>query len=90
MRETIDGTSYKVHITYICDRKKCENCSAPDRCRHTHDISHAVNYNTQPPIKTLHKKFKGNKFIMNEPVIFYEEIEDGEDKEESQDKRNDS
>lgn len=29
-------------IYFLCDRKKCENCS--QECRHTTDISHAVNF----------------------------------------------
>ena len=29
-------------IAYICDRKKCKNCS--DICNHTTDINHAVNF----------------------------------------------
>ena len=29
-------------ILYICDRKKCENCS-PD-CKHTKDIKHAKHF----------------------------------------------
>lgn len=29
-------------ILYICDRKKCENCS-PD-CKHTTDIKHAKHF----------------------------------------------
>lgn len=31
------------YIAYLCDRKQCENCSYPT-CRHTTDISHAVNF----------------------------------------------
>ena len=30
-------------ILYICDRKKCDNCSFPE-CQLTSDISHAVNF----------------------------------------------
>lgn len=29
-------------ILYICDRRKCNNCSM--ECRHTTDIEHAVNF----------------------------------------------
>lgn len=33
---------------YLCDRKQCGNrCSYPD-CRHTTDISHAINGDTFP------------------------------------------
>ena len=28
---------------YLCDRKACENCAYP-LCKHTTDISHAVNF----------------------------------------------
>ncbi len=30
-------------ITYLCDRKACTNCMAPE-CMHTMDIRHAVNF----------------------------------------------
>lgn len=30
-------------ILYLCDLKKCDNCSFPT-CRHTADITHAVNF----------------------------------------------
>ena len=30
-------------VIYICDRKKCENCSFPT-CGHTTDITHAVHF----------------------------------------------
>ena len=30
-------------VLYLCDRKKCENCSYPD-CTRTTDISHAKNF----------------------------------------------
>lgn len=29
-------------VAYLCDREACERCSA--ECRHTEDISHAVNF----------------------------------------------
>jgi predicted house-cleaning noncanonical NTP pyrophosphatase (MazG superfamily) len=32
-------------ILYICDRKKCKDCCYPI-CKHTTDISHAVNFKT--------------------------------------------
>lgn len=32
-----------VVITYICDRKACTHCTAPE-CTHTVDIRHAVNF----------------------------------------------
>jgi hypothetical protein len=31
-------------ILYVCDQTKCENCSAPDLCRYTTDITHAKNF----------------------------------------------
>lgn len=32
---------------YICDQKKCEDCSAAQGlCRHTSDITHAANFVT--------------------------------------------
>lgn len=32
-------------ILYICDRLKCENCSAVEgMCQYTSDISHAANF----------------------------------------------
>lgn len=30
-------------IIYLCDRKKCNNCSYP-MCKHTSDINHAKNF----------------------------------------------
>lgn len=30
-------------ILYLCDRKKCEDCSAED-CMYTSDIAHALNF----------------------------------------------
>lgn len=30
-------------ILYICDRKKCEDCSYPICC-HTEDVAHAKNF----------------------------------------------
>ena len=33
----------EIDIFYICDRKACANCH--EECRHTGDISHAVNRN---------------------------------------------
>lgn len=30
-------------VLYLCDRKACENCVYP-LCKHTTDISHAVNF----------------------------------------------
>lgn len=32
-----------VMITYLCDRKACTHCTAPE-CMHTVDIRHAVNF----------------------------------------------
>lgn len=32
-----------VVITYLCDRKACTHCTAPE-CMHTVDIRHAVNF----------------------------------------------
>lgn len=29
-------------VFFLCDRKQCENCSP--ECRHTTDVSHAVNF----------------------------------------------
>lgn len=33
---------HEIDVTYICDRKKCPECSK--LCNHTTDISHAVNF----------------------------------------------
>lgn len=30
-------------VMYLCDRKRCENCTYP-RCKYTTDISHAANF----------------------------------------------
>lgn len=32
----------KTEVFYLCDRRKCENCSSD--CTHTSDIRHAVNF----------------------------------------------
>ena len=34
-----------VDVLYLCDRKKCPNCSYP-QCKHTFDIKHAKNFDT--------------------------------------------
>lgn len=35
----------KQYIAYKCDKKKCDHCSSNEwSCRHTTDISHAVNF----------------------------------------------
>ena len=31
-------------VLYLCDEKRCENCTAPGLCRYTTDISHAKNF----------------------------------------------
>lgn len=31
-------------ILYLCDEKRCENCTSPDLCRYTTDITHAKNF----------------------------------------------
>lgn len=38
------GESKIPDILYICDRKQCENCTAPELCRYTTDIAHAKNF----------------------------------------------
>ena len=72
-KEKIDGVEYSCHVHYICDKKKCSNCS--DVCMRTEDIKHAVNYNSQPPLKVLHKKFERNPYILDKPTMFYQEKE---------------
>lgn len=32
-----------MNVIYICDRKQCERCSYPT-CKHTQDVTHAVNF----------------------------------------------
>lgn len=49
------------NVTYICDGKKCPECST--QCRHTTDISHA-------------KNFKPVMSIDGETILGYEEVED--------------
>lgn len=39
---------------YLCDRKKCENCSYPE-CKHTTDIHHAVFPSVDKKIKHIQK-----------------------------------
>lgn len=41
-------------ILYVCDRLKCKNCCYPD-CKHTSDITHAVNFEA-------YKDSKNNKY----------------------------
>lgn len=36
-------TPAKPRVAYLCDRRQCPNCSYPE-CKHTTDISHAVNF----------------------------------------------
>ena len=33
----------EIKIAYLCDEKKCDNCSYPD-CKYTFDIKHAKNF----------------------------------------------
>ena len=33
----------KAEVFYLCDRKACKVCK-PGQCRHTTDVSHAVNF----------------------------------------------
>lgn len=49
---------------YLCDRKKCEDCSYPD-CKHTTDITHAKNPHA-------------NNFIELEKGMFIERVSKNE------------
>ena len=42
-------------VAYLCDQKYCESCENPD-CKHTLDITHAVNF----------EKIEGNKYMEKE------------------------
>ena len=42
-------------VAYLCDQKYCELCENPD-CKHTLDITHAVNF----------EKFENNKYMEKE------------------------
>lgn len=56
-------------LLYLCDRKKCENCSYPE-CKHTTDTNHAVNYNQ--PGKQIYFKCE----TTSDDVLFVETEED--------------
>lgn len=43
-------------IYYLCDRKKCKNCSAD--CHLTADLSHSINYKNRPKLNELYKNFE--------------------------------
>ena len=51
----------KGNVLYICDRKLCKHCTS--HCKHTSDIKHAVNFESQ---------FNGEYFV--EKDIMEEEI----------------
>lgn len=38
----LSALDHEIDVTYICDGKKCPECSKP--CNHTTDISHAINF----------------------------------------------
>ena len=70
-------TSLRKDVLYVCDQKKCENCSAKDGvCFMTSDINHAANfreavdgiYVEQTPINPA-----GN--VVNCPELFEKPIE---------------
>lgn len=70
-----NGIQYKRVIFYVCNQKKCENCSAKDgECKHTTNLKYAKNYNSVPPNKRLEKSFRKEYMMMDQPtVIFIEE-----------------
>lgn len=46
----------KPTILYICNRKKCENCSP--ECRHVSDIHYAANFDYDPTFNVFYEKGK--------------------------------
>lgn len=58
------------NVTYICDKKKCPECSK--LCNHTTDISHAINFepvafNDEKTVTTYEEKLPRYK-----PIILQE------------------
>ena len=51
---------------YLCDLKKCKDCSYP-RCRHTSDVNHAINKDAEnfEPFGLL-RKSEGDELLLFE------------------------
>ena len=50
-------------VCYICDRKKCSDCSYPE-CMHTTDVTHAASF-----VEYAYDKSKDIHYYREEPII---------------------
>ena len=67
-----------VKILYICDGKKCDNCS--EECFHTSDIRHAASFHETEP-----NLYVQNIIQLSQPIDMTNAIIEVEIKEESED-----